>query len=252
MVAVQRHHALPADGPVRLLVDNASGRIEVRASSRSGVDVTIDAIDPDGVDVMQLGDLIEVRRRTRRGRVTVVALVPEGSQVEIATASADTRLVGALGSVRARSSSGDLEVEQAASVDAKASSGDIRVVSSAGDVHAATSSGDVEVRHVGGRLTASLSSGDVTATHVSGDLEVASTSGDIEVRRCDGDELTLRCVSGDVLLGLPSGIRVEPDLSTVSGSTKLPPPANALATTDRRRVRLRIKTISGDITIVRA
>lgn len=252
MCAVQRHHAFSTDGPIRLVVDNASGRIEVRAGARAGVDITVDAIDPDGVDVMQLGDVIEVRRRTRRGRVTVVALVPESSHVEIVTASADVRLVGVLSSVRTRSSSGDIDVEHADSLDAAASSGDIRVATVTGDVNASTSSGDVSVRRIGGRFQASLSSGDVRADHVVGDLEVASTSGDIDVRRCDGVDLTLRCVSGDITLGLPSGIRVEPDLATISGTTKLPPPATTLAATDRRRVRLRIKTISGDITIVRA
>jgi DUF4097 and DUF4098 domain-containing protein YvlB len=252
MVTVQRHHAFSSDGPVRLLVDNASGRIEVRATARTGVDITVDAVDPDGVDVMQLGDLIEVRRRTRRGRVTVVALVPDGSHVDVVTASADIRTIGALGEVRTRASSGDVEIEQAVTVDARASSGDITVAAATGDVTASTSSGDIEARRVGGRFNASVSSGDVSAQLVAGDLEVASTSGEIDIRRCDGDELSLRCISGDVRLGLPSGIRVEPDLSTISGTTKLPAPAAGLATTDRRRVRVRIKTISGDITIVRA
>jgi DUF4097 and DUF4098 domain-containing protein YvlB len=181
-----------------------------------------------------------------------VALVPEGSHVEVVTASADIRLLGSLGHTRTRASSGDVEVEQAITVDAKASSGDIKVFATSGDLTAATSSGDIAARRVGGRFSASVSSGDVSAQEVTGDLDLASTSGDIEIRRCDGDELTVRCVSGDVLVGLPSGIRVEPDLSTISGTTKLPAPTTALAATDRRRVRLRVKTISGDITIVRA
>jgi DUF4097 and DUF4098 domain-containing protein YvlB len=253
MVSVQRHHVFAADGPVRLLVDNASGRIEVRASVRAGADITVDAADPDGVDVSQYGDLIEVRRRTRRGRVTVVALVPEGSDVEVTTASADTRLVGRLGEVRTRSSSGDVDVDQAESVDARASSGDITVMATVGDLSASTSSGDVEARSIGGKLVASLSSGDVTVHHAAGDVEAASTSGDIEVRRCDGGDISLRCVSGNVVVGLPTGIRVEPDLSTISGTTRLPAPApSAPLTTDRRRVRLRVKTVSGDITVVRA
>jgi len=62
-------------------------------------------------------------------------------------------------------------------------------------------------------------------------------------------------VSGDITIGLPSGIRVDPDLATFSGKTRLPrprPESSAPSEVPRRLVRVAVKTVSGDITIERA
>jgi hypothetical protein len=59
-------------------------------------------------------------------------------------------------------------------------------------------------------------------------------------------------MSGDIDLGLPSGIRVEPQISTMSGRTMLPTPATASGdAAERRVVRVKLRTMSGDITIAR-
>ena len=70
------------------------------------------------------------------------------------------------------------------------------------------------------------------------------------VGHCDGSDISVRSISGDVRLGLPSGIRVEADLSTVSGRAQLPEPAPTGG--DRRPVRLMVKTVSGDIRLERS
>jgi hypothetical protein len=58
-------------------------------------------------------------------------------------------------------------------------------------------------------------------------------------------------VSGDIAIGLPGGIRVEPDISTLSGRTKLPSRPPAATTEPRRPVRVRLRSVSGNITIER-
>jgi hypothetical protein len=50
---------------------------------------------------------------------------------------------------------------------------------------------------------------------------------------------------------LPSGIRVEPEISTLSGNTRLPTGSGIATDGPRRTVRLRIRTVSGDIRIDR-
>jgi DUF4097 and DUF4098 domain-containing protein YvlB len=115
-------------------------------------------------------------------------------------------------------------------------------------------SGDIAAGSVAGRLIATTASGDVRVARAGGQVIIGTTSGDVRVERFDGAELTVKSVSGDVELGLPSGIRVEPDLSTLSGRTRLPAPATALPppqASPRRVVRLHVLTVSGDITIER-
>ena len=61
----------------------------------------------------------------------------------------------------------------------------------------------------------------------------------------------MRSISGDVRVGLPGGIRVEAEISTLSGRAVLPDPVPASDLGDRRPVRLQLKTVSGDIRLER-
>ena len=82
-------------------------------------------------------------------------------------------------------------------------------------------------------------------------MNVRSTSGSTRIGHCDGSEISVRSISGDVRMGLPSGIRVEADISTVSGKASMPEPA-APTPGERRPVRVKLKTVSGDIRITRS
>ena len=96
-----------------------------------------------------------------------------------------------------------------------------------------------------------LASGELRVDRCDGDVSVKSTSGSTRIGHCDGSEISVRSISGDVRMGLPSGIRVEADISTVSGKASLPEPA-APTGGERRPVRLKLKTVSGDVRIVRS
>jgi DUF4097 and DUF4098 domain-containing protein YvlB len=115
-----------------------------------------------------------------------------------------------------------------------------------------TASGDARIGLVRTNVSGTLASGDVRIQRVGGDIELGTASGDINIGRCDGSSLTIRSMSGDMCIGLPSGIRVEPEISTLSGRVVLPAPAATSAAGERRAVRLRLKSVSGDIRIERA
>jgi len=253
---VRRDESFTVGQQARVEINVPAGTIQVNAGEPGTISVLIDAADANDFEVTQMGDVVSVRQPSRwlaRGRgVQVIVRVPSGSDVNVNGASADVKLRGALGVARLRTASGDVEAEQVTRLELTTASGDARIDESEGDATLNSASGDLNLKRVGGRLSASTASGDMRANRVGGGVEVGTVSGDVSIGRCDGDEIAIKTVSGDIHVGLPSGIRVNPDISTLSGSTRLPDPAPSDASTERRAVRLRVRTVSGDIRIERA
>lgn len=221
-----------------LTIDLPSGTIEVRSGDSPTLTVHLDTDQPDDWEVSQFGDTVSVRAPRRRGlrlrSAKVYVEAPIGTHLDVNAASADITLSGTLGEVRVRSASGDLRAGTLDRLDA------------------ATASGDIRVGTVQGRLTAGTASGDIRADRVGDDVEAHTASGDIRIDRFDGTAVDAKTVSGDIHLGLPAGIRVEPDIATLSGRTTLPKPTAASPTVEpRRTVRVRLRSVSGSVTIER-
>ena len=254
---MRRDESFEVDQHVVIDIDLPAGNILVRAGASGVVSVAIDASTPESMEVAQIGDNITIRagRRSRSARIAVDA--PVGTDVTIKGASVDVAARGALGALRLRTASGDVSADDLVRADITLASGDARLDMVRHDAAITTTSGDITVGSVGGRLSVSLASGDLRAETVTGDVEVETASGDVTIQRCNGSAVAVRSVSGDVRLGLPSGIRVEPEISTMSGKVNLPDPAGPdrsghAAGTVRRPVRVRLRTVSGDIRIERA
>ena len=210
------------------------GTIEVYAGDAGIVQLTIDASDVDDFEIFKTGDRISVRHPSRwrmRGRGSrLVAHVPIGTDVELNSTSGDVRLVGRLGVVRVHTASGDIEVGDAARLDVTTASGCCSCGEVAGQVNISSVSGDCMLQRVGGRFDATLTSGDLRIDQCDGDLTVSSTSGDVRVGRCGGSDIAVRSISGDLRVGLPGGIRVEAEISTLSGRATLPDPCRHRST----------------------
>ncbi|MFW2333054.1 DUF4097 family beta strand repeat-containing protein [Ilumatobacter sp.] len=238
-----------------IAIKNLSGLVEVRSGEHDRVVVTIEADDADEWVVTQLHDSISVhpddRRRRRVRRARVVVELPSGSDVEIRSASADVVLIGAFGSTKIRTMSGDVRAGAVTRLDVDTASGAARADAVASTAACNTASGDVEMGEVGGPLTIGTASGNVRVALAADDVEIGTASGDVRIGRFDGSSLTVKCISGDVSVGLPSGIRVEPDISTLAGRTSLPTPSITRIAGERRVVRVGLRTVSGDITLER-
>jgi hypothetical protein len=231
------------------------GTIEIYAADAGVVQLIVDASDADEFEIFKTGDRISVRHPSRfrlRGRSSrLVAHVPAGTDVEVSSASGEVRLIGRFGAVRIHTASGDLAVGDAARLDVSTASGQVTCGAVSGEANISSVSGDCAIRVVGGRLEATLTSGDLRVDECDGDVQVGSTSGDVRVARCCGSDISVRSISGDVRVGLPSGIRVEAEISTLSGRASLPEPASASDGGYRRPVRVHLKTVSGDIRVER-
>ncbi len=234
---MNRHEEFAVGDRPAAVIEIRSGALEVRTGDDGHVRVSLDGPDVDQWTVAELGDSISVEPPARggwRSRSTRVLIeVPVGADVDVRSASADITLSGDFGATRIKSASGDVRVGTVARLDID------------------TASGDATATAVAAVTSCSTASGDVRVTEADDDVEIGSASGAVRVDRCSGSNIAVKTISGDVVVGLPSGIRVEPDITTLSGRTHLPEPVRNSGAEPRRIVRLGLKTVSGDVTIRR-
>lgn len=220
-------------GHVHLDIDLTAGAVLVRTAASGTVTVSVDTANAADFSIVLMGDTIVAKagRRSRSARLVIDC--PAGSDVSVRGASLDVTARGPLGSLRVQTASGDVEADDLVRLDATTASGDLRIGLVRTAVSGTTASGDLRIERVGG------------------DIDFGSASGDVSVGCCDGSSIAIRSLSGDLRIGLPSGIRVEPEISTLSGRVTLPSPA-ARVEGERRSVRLRLRTVSGDVRVERA
>ncbi len=246
-------HEFPVDGIVDLDVALDAGRLHVTATA--AVDRVVVLIDGRSEDwsVSQVGRSISVRpnRKWRSTSTRLHVEVPLGSRVTAKTASADIRLDGRFGEVEAKTASGDLSIDAIDSFELSTASGDLDAVQIAGDARISTMSGDARIGSIGGRAQITTAAGDIRVDRLGGDLTVSTTAGDVHVERFDGTDVTFKAVSGDLDIGIPAGTRVRPDISTITGSTRRPGPAEPSQEPPSRVVSLAFKSVSGDLVVRR-
>ena len=181
---------------------------------------------------------------------------PPGTELDLSGASTDVRVEGDLGEVSARTASGDLHLQNVSGpLRVKTASGDVYVGTVVGEASLVTVSGDVRVERIETALSGRTVSGDVTVGTVVGELGVATTSGDVDVKAVVRGDVRVQTVSGDVRVGIARGTRVWIDAASVSGALESElgmDDADAGGDAGGTAVPLHVKTVSGDVDVVRA
>jgi DUF4097 and DUF4098 domain-containing protein YvlB len=269
-------HVFETPGSVSLQVKLPSGRVLVATADEPRTTVEVVAVGRRGQDAI---DEIEVTMEERLGRHVVRVeqkdrfrwgpiqitwggdfecrvTCPPGSDLDLAGGSTEIRAEGELGEVSVRTASGDIRLESVSrELQVKTASGDIAVSTASSDATVTSVSGDVEVESARASLTARAVSGDVTIGSVTGALGVSTTSGDVDVKSIAGGDVRVQTVSGDVRLGIARGTRTWIDAASVSGRLE-----SELGLEDQEPVAdeggavvpLHVKTVSGDVSVVRA
>ncbi len=261
--------------PIQLLVSIGKGQVELRATTTAQTRVELTGPDADQVAVSQDGRLISVvapRQRTgflgREPEVYVLVVLPEGSDVQTRTGSADTVAQGTFATCRLRSGSGDitfdtatgplvvesgsgdLTIERAVShLRAKAGSGDVRIGRCESSTVVSTGSGDVAADYVEGKTVVKTGSADVSVTECHGEVSLTSGSGDLLLGAAQAGRVVATSASGDVQVGVPSGLPVWTDISTVSGDISSNLASTGEPSPGQDHLELRAKTVSGDIAL---
>jgi DUF4097 and DUF4098 domain-containing protein YvlB len=176
--------------------------------------------------------------------------VPAGSRLDVNTVSADITASDLTGSLGLQTVSGAVSsTGPAKEVEAQSVSGNIKVDTSAPRISAQSVSGDVTV-------TAASSPQEVKLESVSGEL---SFDGGV----AQGGSFTASTVSGSIRAALPSGLAADFSLGTFSGgletafgdkSTASPEDHSGKRlnfTTGGGGARVKVKTFSGDISLIK-
>jgi DUF4097 and DUF4098 domain-containing protein YvlB len=254
-------------GAVALDIRCAAGEVVVEASESSSTHVEVDAaaelLEATRVEARQVGErhevVVDVPRRTgflrRNADAHVTVRAPEGADVRIDAASADTRAHGRLGSVYVTAASGDVELADVATATIRTASGDVQVDDVGADASVNTASGDVTIGRVGGEANVKSASGDVSLREARGDVGISTASGDQTLGAVAGGRVELRSASGDIHVGIAQGSGVWVDARSLSGDTTSElelGTAEPAPDEDGPIVELNAMSMSGDVRIVRA
>ena len=137
---------------------------------------------------------------------------------------------------------------------AQTASGDVRLDEVSGELSVQTASGDVEIDRAGGSVSVQAVSGDVHVREAAGAVSVTNVSGDVSLEAVTAGRVSVQSVSGDVEVGVRRGSRLHVDAATLSGDTRseLELGDEPASDDDGPLVELRVKTVSGDVSVVRA
>ena len=264
-------HRFETPGPVGFTIRarSADVTLETGTTGVSEVEVlalddnerTLEAVAATRVESAGHGDsqvitvtVPDLRKRFGRGpHMRITILCPENADVDIGTSSGDVELRGPLGRVTLKTKSGDSQVERAQRLLCATASGDLDVREVTGDCEANGASGDVEIGTAHGRLSVHLVSGDVDIGSALSGITANVVSGDVHVRSLRGNA-KVQAVSGDVRLGVEAGQRLWLDVSSISGdvSSELDAGDGAVPDQDATVAELKVRTVSGDVSLVRA
>ncbi len=201
--------------------------------------------------------VIDLEQRGRKGvlgwlsdrEFRVRLTVPQGSDVDAFTGSADLSCHGMVGALAFKTGSGDLLFQgTGGDVNAKTASGDIIGRSVGGDLRFAGASGDVQVGEVTGVVNGKTASGDVQVATAGGSVQLMGASGDVDLGSVSSGDVTIRSVSGDIKIGVARGTQVWLDLGSTSGDavSELDPSDGG---GEGETVELHVNTVSGDIRV---
>jgi Putative adhesin len=263
-------------GTVRLDLELPAGRVEVDAMGGETTHVELEALNIEAEELLENarveanerggGHEVRVLVAQRSGwlisigrgpQIRLHVTCPRNASVSVRTKSADVVARGELHDLDVKTASGDVHADEIAEdVSVKTASGDVALDTVGGRTRIQTASGDVAMQRSAGDVTVQLVSGDFWIRDAGASVHANTVSGDQRIEAVVEGAVEAHSVSGDVLIGVRRGSRVYVDVNTISGSTssELDLGEASVEESDDQGplVELRAKTVSGDVSVVRA
>jgi hypothetical protein len=270
---ISKRAAVDPSGSIE--VSNVSGTVTVTGWDRNEVEVTGEL--GDGTEGLEFATVDKVTRikvvlpshSHSVDDTDLVIHMPAASRLSVNTISADIKAAGIMGAQRLQSVSADIHTAAGSEdVECRTVSGDVTVDGSArkGLLTITTVSGDATALRVAGEVNANTVSGNmVLGLGETTRSRLRSTSGDLTLAMLlatDG-KVDAESISGDVRLNLVGAVDAEFDASTFSGEIRNCFGPKATSTSEytpgkewhfsegQGLARVRIKTMSGDISVCR-
>jgi DUF4097 and DUF4098 domain-containing protein YvlB len=279
--------SFPTTGPISASIDLQWGDIRITAGGDTATVVEVTPSDPSNEkDRRAAGDtkvtcadgrlrVVGPKNRTglfhkKYGAVQVSVRLASASELDAVTGLGAIVVEGALGACRAKTSAGDISVQDAATADLRTGLGMVSARKIAGDAVCKTGSGAVHVDRVGGRAEVRNSNGDTRIGDSAGPLLVKSANGSINVGRAHDDVtastangnlrigsaesgvVALKTSLGRIDIGIPGGTSALLDLSTSFGVVRNGLEATSAPAAIDRTVEVHAQTSVGDVNVVRA
>jgi DUF4097 and DUF4098 domain-containing protein YvlB len=185
--------------PIRLLISNTSGRVDVTAEPRD------DVVVERGARIAATDDgVLEIR--PDRGSQAITVRCPRGTDVMVGTTSGAVDLRGELRTVSVTSASGRVRVAVAQDTDLRTHSGKVQIDECAGHCRASTKSASVTVGAVHTAEIATIS-GSVRIGHVTGTVDVRTVSGKVVLFSNGSGPIGASTLSGSITIHLPPEVR---------------------------------------------
>ena len=260
----ERTERYEATGPLTARIFSASGDVMIEASSGTAIEVTLIANGRDGerqlsaasIEFDAAKNVLNVSTRSHDNLGTlkgfksvmkksswsdlghndpnVLVLLPEGTTVEVTTASGETKITGDLNKVVVTSASGGVSIDD-----------------EVGALEVRTASGDVTTSRVRESLTCHSASGSVRSDGAGSETKVRTASGNVTLAVGSSSNISIRTVSGNVLVAVASGLDVDVDATSISGhlSSTLPLDSTKGGPASTHAVSISAKTVSGNVTV---
>jgi DUF4097 and DUF4098 domain-containing protein YvlB len=159
--------------------------------------------------------------------------LPEGSSVEVTTASGDTEIIGVLAKAIVTSASGS-----------------VSVADEVGVLEMKTASGDVTTASVRESLVCHSASGNVRCDGAGTSTKIRTASGSVRLAVEVPSDISVRTVSGNVAVTVARGLEVDVDATSISGRLSSTMPLDGtLGDSTNDTVSISAKTVSGDVKV---
>jgi hypothetical protein len=260
----ERIETFDCAGPVMAHIMTSSGDVTIGASETSTIEVTLSVkeatlaylLDEAFVKFDAQRRVLEVRSRPHdsvnaiRGLTSVIRhsnwfdfgesgpdvhiALPEGSSIEVATASGDTDIIGNLARASVASASGG-----------------VRVADEVGSLEMKTASGDVTTATVRESLTCHSASGNVRCEGAGAKTKIRTASGSVRLTAEVPSEISIQTVSGNVNVTVARGLEVDVDATSISGllTSTMPLDSAEGGAANSDVVSISAKTVSGNVSI---
>jgi DUF4097 and DUF4098 domain-containing protein YvlB len=251
--------------PVDLRIRAATGVITITAADTTTSTVEVVAVDEDARElaeetVVQLdGRQLRVEMPEKRiflglkrRRIAITVTVPSGSSLRSKTASATLTASGRYATVDATTASGTIVLDQIdGDVDASCASGDV-TIGTGRAIRAQSASGDIKIGHATGDVDVKCASAKIRIGVAEASVRAKAASGDITVEEARAGTIALDVASGNLRIGVRSGVTAHLDLRSISGRIRSELPVDDVAPDDGAPLAIRARTTSGNVVVAPA